>query len=116
MLQPHRDAAAAGAPGGADAGIGHRNDRRAVTRLEIHPGVHPAVAEDRMATHPEIRCHRPWHRREHPAALFAHARGFIEPAVLAPAHQLGARLAGAIHPGIEQLARLAFAGGGAAIA
>ena len=68
-----------------------------------------------MAAHPEVRCDRPRHRRQQPAALLAHARGLVEAPLAAPAHQLGARLAAAIEAAFgneEPLDILGFSMGG----
>ena len=77
--------------------------------------MHPAIAEDRMAPHAEARGGAPRNGGHQPAALFADTRGFVEFAIGAPAHQLHARLFAPVEPGIEQLPRLPFAGGGAAM-
>ena len=77
--------------------------------------MHPAIAEDRMAPHAEARGGAARNGGHQPAALFADTRGFVEFAVCAPAHQLHARLFAPVEPGIEQLPRLPFAGGGAAM-
>ena len=73
VLQPHRDTAATRAPGGAHTAIRNRHDRRAVTRFEIDPGVHPPVSEDRVAAHAEVRGDRSRHGCQQPAPLLTHA-------------------------------------------
>src|SRR5690606_13670749 len=103
------------APGELHRAIGHGVDRRAVAGLEVEPGVHPAVAEDRVAAHAVARSDPARNRRQQARALLAHARGLEETPVAAPAHQLLARLSAAQQPGVKQLAGLDLAGGGALV-
>src|SRR5690606_26120906 len=110
-----RLAAAARAPGAGNAAVGYRDDRRAVAGAEIHARMHALVAEDRMAAHAEVGRDPAGHRRDEAAALLAHAGCLVEAALVAPAHKLGLRLPAPLDPGIEQLPRLALAGGGAAV-
>src|SRR5690606_34885393 len=103
-------AVAAVAPGVLDGAVAGRMDRRAIARLEVEPGMHPAIAEDRMAAHAVSRADPAGHRRHQAGALLAHARRLVELAVVAPPKQLLARLS-APHDGrVEQFAGFDFAG------
>merc|ERR1711969_457187 len=115
VAQLHRIAASASAPCRQHAAIRDCDDRLAVTRLEIEPRMHPAIAEDRMAAHTEARTHATWHGRHQAAALLPDARCLVKLAILAPAHQLDGRLFAPVQARIKQLACLSFARGGTAM-
>src|SRR5690606_9033020 len=93
-----------------DGAVAHRVDRRAVAGLEIQPGVHPAIAEDRVAALAIARSGAARDRRQRPGPLLAHTGGLVEPAVVAPAEQLLAGFPVAENGRVEQLADLDFAG------
>src|SRR5690606_4732286 len=109
VAELNRLAAAARAPGAGNAAVGHRDDRRAVAGAEIHAPMHALVAEDLMAAHAEVGRDPAGHRRDQTAALLSHAGCLVEAALVAPAHELGLRLAAPLDTGIEQLAGLALA-------
>src|SRR5690606_22164342 len=115
MRELHVVAVPAMTPGELHHAIGDCHDRRPVSGLEIQARVQALVAEDRMTALAVARSDAPRHRREQPFALLADARRLVEAPVVAPAHQLLARLAVAQQPGVEQLAGLYFAGGGALV-
>src|SRR5690606_18141634 len=67
-------AEAAGAAGDRHHAVADRMDGRAIAAAEIDAAVHAAIAEDRMAPHPEGRGHAAVRRAHHAAAPFADAR------------------------------------------
>ena len=100
--------------------IGGGNDRRTPRRAEIHSGMHPGVAEQRVKPLTVKRGDAAVNRGQHPRAGLDIAGpgqrvGGIEPAVVAPAEQLRDRRVAAIEARIKQVAHLRFAGGGALV-
>src|SRR3546814_10774870 len=55
VIELHIIAETAVTPGDRHDAVGHRIDGRAIAAAEIHAAVHPLVAEDRVAAHPEVR-------------------------------------------------------------
>src|SRR5690606_34680517 len=103
------------AAGELDRAVGDRVDRRAVPRAEVETGVHPPIAEDRVAAPAVARGDAAGAPREQAGARLVDARRRVEAAVGAPAHQLLARLSVTQETGVEQLPGLDFAGRGALV-
>src|SRR3546814_15938601 len=74
VIELHIIAETAVTPGDRHDAVGHRIDGRAIAAAEIHAAVHPLVAEDRVAAHPEVRSDTSARLPRHAAPLFADAR------------------------------------------